>query len=236
MTVPPSKGADAAARGAATPGLPLATGEAIDAILGMIDFEKAGGLVPVVAQDSATGRVLMVAYANADAVRASLETGEMTYWSRSRGRLWRKGKESGHTQRLVALRRDCDGDALLAIVEQRGPACHTGARTCFQSLPPLAGEAEAGLGELERILLSRKAAPVEGSHTSRLLSDENFRLKKIGEESAEVVLAAKEAEPDRLTEEVADLIYHSLVAGIAVGVTPDDVLRELARRRRSPSA
>lgn len=195
------------------------------------DFAK--GLLPVVAQDAATGEVLTVAYQNAEAHAKTLATGEMHYWSRSRGRLWRKGEESGNVQKLVALKIDCDGDALLALVEPAGPACHTGARSCFSNEESaLHGDAEAALLDLARVLAARAALPKEGSHTSRLLSDENLRLKKLGEEAAEVVMAAKDRDRARLTGEIADLVYHALVVGQAGGVSARDVLVELSRRRR----
>ncbi|MHB8585129.1 MAG: bifunctional phosphoribosyl-AMP cyclohydrolase/phosphoribosyl-ATP diphosphatase HisIE [Thermoplasmatota archaeon] len=196
-----------------------------------IDFTKGGGLVPVIVQDHATGKVLMLAYMNAQALEKTLASGEMHYFSRSRNRLWRKGEESGHVQTVVSLRADCDQDTLLAIVHQHGPACHTGTETCFDGRPTLTGEAAAGLPELGRILSARRAAPPPGSYTAKLLADENLRLKKIGEEGAEVVIAAKGDSPERLASEIADLIYHALVAGAARGVTVDDVLRELAARR-----
>ena len=199
----------------------------------MPDFSKGDGLVPCVTQDARTGEVLTLAYMNAEALAKTRETGFMHYWSRSRGKLWKKGEESGHAQEVVSLALDCDGDALVARVRPHGPACHTGARSCFHA--PLHGDAAAGGGallDLERVLLERQAAPREGSHTTRLLADENLRLKKVAEEAGEVIMAAKEGDRARLASELADLVYHALVAGVAAGVPPSDVLRELERRRR----
>ncbi|HVL48061.1 MAG TPA: bifunctional phosphoribosyl-AMP cyclohydrolase/phosphoribosyl-ATP diphosphatase HisIE [Candidatus Thermoplasmatota archaeon] len=196
------------------------------------DFAKGGGLVPVVVQDAATADVLMLAYMDREAYDATLATGEMHYRSRSRGRLWRKGEESGHVQKLVALLLDCDGDTLLARVRQTGPACHEGTPTCFERA--LAGEGEAGLAELERVVAERLAEPVEGSHTTRLLSDPNLRLKKVAEEAGELIMAAKDRDRARLADEAADVLYHTLVAAQAEGVTPRDVLRRLADRRGAP--
>jgi phosphoribosyl-ATP pyrophosphohydrolase/phosphoribosyl-AMP cyclohydrolase len=197
---------------------------------GVPDFAKGGGLVPCVVQDAATGDVLMLAYVNREAFDATLSTGFMHYWSRSRGRLWRKGEESGHVQEVVSLSVDCDGDTLLAIVRQTGPACHTGSATCF--FTPLLGKGEPGLAEIERVVRERQERPVEGSHTTRLLSNENLRLKKVAEESGELIMAAKDRDRARVASEAADVVYHALVAAAAEGVTARDVLRELAARRK----
>lgn len=199
--------------------------------LSELDFAKGGGLVTVVAQDAATGRVLMVAHADREAVERTLATGEMHYYSRTRG-LWHKGATSGNRQRVVSLTRDCDGDAILARVIPLGPACHTGAATCFGS--PGAGEA---LAAVDATIAARAAAPpVEApgvrppSYTARLLADRNLRLKKLGEEAAELVAACADGDRDRATEEAADLFYHALVALRAVGGSLADVQRVLAER------
>jgi phosphoribosyl-AMP cyclohydrolase / phosphoribosyl-ATP pyrophosphohydrolase len=192
-----------------------------------LDFAKGGGLLPVVAQDARTGAVLMLAYATPEAVERTLETGDMWYFSRSRDELWRKGATSGNVQRLVELHADCDSDALLALVLQSGPSCHTGEATCFDGLPVLPA--------LARTIEAR----VQGSgsdgagYTQRLLSDENLRLKKLGEEAVELALACTAADAPRAAEEAADLTYHLLVAAAAAGVSAADVL-EVLRQRRSP--
>jgi phosphoribosyl-ATP pyrophosphohydrolase/phosphoribosyl-AMP cyclohydrolase len=196
------------------------------------DFAKAGGLVPVVAQDALTGEVLMLAYMDEEAWGATRETGFMHYHSRSRGKLWKKGEESGHVQEVVALELDCDGDAVLAKVRQTGPACHTGEGSCFHNRAH--GEGDVLLAELVRTLDERKANPDPASHTNKLLSNENLRLKKIVEEAGEVLMAAKEHDREALAGELADLLYHALVAGYAEGVKPRDVAEVLAKRRKGP--
>jgi phosphoribosyl-ATP pyrophosphohydrolase/phosphoribosyl-AMP cyclohydrolase len=169
----------------------------------------ASGLVPVVVQDRASGDVLMLAYANGEALARTAETGLAHFWSRSRQALWKKGDSSGNALRVCEARVDCDRDALLLVVEPEGPACHTGARTCFgDSTPTAAGILE----ELQRLIAQRSAAAPEGSYTARLLAlGLDHGLKKLGEESTEVVLAAKGESSERLAEESADLLYHLLV-------------------------
>ncbi len=199
--------------------------------LDTVDFAKGGGLVPVVAQDAVTGAVLMVAYADREALARTIETGEMHYHSRSRG-LWHKGATSGHVQHVVSLHLDCDQDTVLARVHPAGPACHTGERTCFD---PVGREADA-LSTLDATIAARAAetpAPdAKPSYTRRLLSDRNLRLKKLGEEAAELVTACADGDAERAREEAADLLYHMLVALRAAGVSLDDVRGVLAGRRR----
>jgi phosphoribosyl-ATP pyrophosphohydrolase/phosphoribosyl-AMP cyclohydrolase len=169
------------------------------------------GLVPVVVQDWRTGEVLTLAYANAEAVARTRETGELHLWSRSRGELWHKGATSGNVQRVRALRLDCDGDALLALVEPAGPACHTGARTCFhhgEVDPPAPHEA---LPMLERTLASRARERPAGSYTVELLDDPPRIGAKVREEAEEVSRAAREEPDARVDEEAADVLYHLAV-------------------------
>jgi phosphoribosyl-ATP pyrophosphohydrolase/phosphoribosyl-AMP cyclohydrolase len=171
----------------------------------------AQGLVPVVIQDWRTGEVLTLAYANAEAVARTRETGELHLWSRSRDELWHKGATSGNTQAVKALRVDCDGDALLALVEPAGPACHTGARTCF-----FGGDVETPaphevLPALERTLRARQAERPEGSYTVALLDDPAHIGEKVEEEAEEVARAAREETDDRVDDEAADVLYHLLV-------------------------
>jgi phosphoribosyl-ATP pyrophosphohydrolase/phosphoribosyl-AMP cyclohydrolase len=194
-----------------------------------LDFAKGGGLVTVVAQDAATGAVLMVAHGSRESMEATVRTGEMHYQSRTRG-LWHKGATSGSTQKVVSLEVDCDGDAVLARVDPRGPACHTGRYSCFGEAAPDA------LGNLDRVVAARKAAPEVAerrSYTQRLLSDRNLRLKKLGEESAELVAACADSSAERAVEEAADLVYHVAVALGAVGASLDDVRRVLWARAAS---
>jgi phosphoribosyl-ATP pyrophosphohydrolase/phosphoribosyl-AMP cyclohydrolase len=188
------------------------------------------GLVLVVAQDVADGRVLMVAWADRHALERSLATREMHFWSRSRGRLWKKGETSGNVLEVVSLHADCDGDAVLARVHPTGPACHTGEPTCFGD-----GAHPEGLGAvlaaLDETMAHRADARPEGSYTVRLLDDENLRLKKLGEEMAELVAALARGDGERTREEAADLLYHLLAALRAEGVRLDDVAAVLADRR-----
>ena len=207
---------------------------------GEIKFD-ANGIVPVVAQDAATGEVLTLAYANREAVEKTLGSGEAHYYSRSRKELWRKGATSGNTQKVVEVRLDCDGDALLYKVEPRGPACHTGARSCFYET--VAGEGvgvavghedgSEGLGEMvERLagtIAGRHRDMPEESYTARLISRGTSRVaQKVGEEGVEVVIAALTGE--RLAEESADLIYHLLVLLEERGVAPEEVAKVLSDR------
>lgn len=185
------------------------------------------GLVPVVAQSALSGEVLMVAYADRDALTRTRDTGDAHYHSRSRGALWRKGDTSGHTQRVVDVRVDCDGDAVLYLVQQTGPACHTGTPTCF------GGRAAPLLARLADTIAERARTKPAGSYTARLLADgPAAAARKVGEEAVETVVAAGSETPERLTSEVADLLYHVLVLLEAKQVPLDRVLEELERRAR----
>lgn len=203
--------------------------------LDSLDFAKGGGVVTVVAQDAISGAVLMVAQADREALERTLATGEMHYRSRTRG-LWHKGATSGNVQQVIALAPDCDGDAVLARVRSVGPACHTGSRSCFgeSALSPDA------LAQLDHTIASRAVdtdpAPAgeKPSYTRRLLTDRNLRLKKIGEEGAELVTACADEDRARAAEECADLVYHALVAVRAVGGSLDDVRTVLASRTGAP--
>jgi phosphoribosyl-ATP pyrophosphohydrolase/phosphoribosyl-AMP cyclohydrolase len=200
-----------------------------------IRFDDAG-LVPVVTQDANTGEVLMLAYANSEAVEKTRETGDAHYYSRSRGELWRKGATSGNTQRVLEVRLDCDGDALLYRVEPAGPACHTGERSCF--FTPVYGETREDvpdlgrtLGHLSGVISARRAEMPEGSYTANLFRrGTGYAAQKVGEEAVEVVVAA--LEDDRLAEETADLLYHLLVLLEERGVSTKDVARVLDERHR----
>ncbi len=188
----------------------------------------AQGYVPVVIQDWRSGEVLTLAYANAEAVAKTRETGELHLWSRSRNELWRKGATSGNTQAVKALRVDCDGDALLALVEPAGPACHTGERTCFFTgdLEPAPHEM---LPQLERTLVARQTQRPEGSYTVELLDNPAHIGEKVEEEAEEVARAAREETDDRVDNEAADVLYHLLVLLRSRGrslANVADVLRE----------
>jgi phosphoribosyl-ATP pyrophosphohydrolase/phosphoribosyl-AMP cyclohydrolase len=195
--------------------------------LNALDFQKSGGLVTVVAQHASTGQVLMVAFASREALERTLASGKMHYHSRSRGP-WHKGETSGNTQSVVSLVADCDGDAVLARVIPAGPACHTGAVTCFGDI------AADALAELDAVIDSRAATAAAGeeSYTAKLIGDRNLRLKKIGEEASEFVTACADGDAVRANEEAADLVYHVLVALHAAGGSLDAV-REALRVRRS---
>jgi phosphoribosyl-AMP cyclohydrolase / phosphoribosyl-ATP pyrophosphohydrolase len=196
------------------------------------------GLVPVVTQESRSGDVLMVAYADREALERTLSTGFAHYYSRSRKTLWRKGETSGHEQRVAEVRLDCDGDSVLFRVEQSGPACHTGSRTCFStSVAPVAGTGEDPgghlLSRLAATIAARAAERPEGSYTVQLLDRGITKVsQKVGEEAVELVVAANAEDDARVAAESADLVYHLLVLLQARGVTLDAVLRELEHRTK----
>lgn len=190
----------------------------------------ADGLVPVVAQEAVTGEVLMLAWADREALDLSLSRGGMHYWSRSRQRLWEKGEESGHRQAVVRLAPDCDGDAVLALVRQKGAACHRDTSTCFDGTG--AGAPRPTLLALTDVIEDRRARGLPGSYTSRLLADAKLASKKIGEESAELVAALASEPAQRVAEEAADLLYHLLVACAGRGVRLRSILEVLEGRRR----
>lgn len=191
-----------------------------------LDYDKGDGTVTVVVQDDVTGVVLMIAHADREAMRLSADTGEMHFRSRSRG-LWRKGATSGNVMRVVSLMADCDRDAVLARVRPAGPACHNGTTSCFE------GAGGDGLDDLDALIAGRLAdAPPRRGYTGRLLDDRNLRLKKLGEEAAELAVACADADPARAAAEAADLLYHMLVALRAAGASWAQVRGILAGRRR----
>lgn len=193
-----------------------------------LDFDKGGGLVTVVTQDAASGALLMVAHADREAIQKTVDTGEMHYRSRTRG-LWHKGATSGNIQRVVSLIPDCDGDSVLARVTVAGPACHTGAMSCFGE-ESLSADA---FSRLDGVIQSRAAEPQSPpTYTQRLLQDRNLRLKKIGEEAAEFVTACADDDKERAVEEAADLVYHVIVALRQVGAGIADVREELSKRAK----
>jgi phosphoribosyl-AMP cyclohydrolase / phosphoribosyl-ATP pyrophosphohydrolase len=175
-----------------------------------IQFDERG-LIPVVIQDWASGEVLTLAYANAEAIDRTRATGELHLWSRSRDELWHKGATSGNVQRVRALRMDCDGDAVLALVEPAGPACHTGERTCFHNGDVDARAPHEALPELERTLGDRQRERPAGSYTVTLLDDPPLIGEKVMEEAEEVARAARQESDDRVDEEAADVLYHLTV-------------------------
>ena len=204
------------------------------------------GLVPCVTQDRASGEVLTLGYMNEEALRRTIDTGEVHFFSRSRDEIWHKGETSGNVQRLRQLRYDCDGDAIVALVDPAGPACHTGERSCFyrelggaaapaKDAPPAEGEpapaAHEALATLERTLRERQSRRPEGSYTVELLSDLNLLGAKLDEEAEEVVRAARDETGQRVAEEAADLLYHLSVLLLSRGLAQADVMEVLNGRR-----
>ena len=204
---------------------------------------NAQGLAPAIVQDADTGQVLMLAYMNEESLQRTLQTGETWFWSRSRGELWHKGATSGNTQRVVDMRYDCDADTLLLRVEPAGPACHTGQQSCFYrrlsdgnevGAPPASSQT---LSHLESVIRDRKANPQPGSYTCQLLDAGLPRiLKKVGEESIEILIAAQSEGDERLVSEVADLTYHVLVLLAARDLDWSDVEAELCLLYTSDAA
>jgi len=214
-------------------------------VLEELKFDERG-LIPVVAQDHASGEVLTLAYANEESLRLTVETGEVHFYSRSREEIWRKGETSGNVLRLRQLRYDCDGDAIVALVEPTGPACHTGERSCFYrevggsalteaDAPAAPGEplpvVHEALATLERTLRSRAAERPEGSYTVQLLDDSKLIGEKVEEEAEEVVRAAREESDERVAEEAADLLYHLAVL-LASREVPQSAAMEVLNGRR----
>jgi phosphoribosyl-ATP pyrophosphohydrolase/phosphoribosyl-AMP cyclohydrolase len=191
------------------------------------------GLVPCIVQDWRTGEVLTLAYMNAEALRLTRETGETHFFSRSRQELWHKGATSGNTQTVKAIRYDCDADALLALVEPSGPACHTGERTCFHNGELAQGAPFEILPILERTIAERAASRPQASYTAKLLNDPSLAGAKVEEEAEEVVRAAREESDERVAEEAADVIYHLAVLLRGRGLTLADAERVLDGRRKS---
>jgi phosphoribosyl-AMP cyclohydrolase / phosphoribosyl-ATP pyrophosphohydrolase len=193
------------------------------------------GLVPAIAQDYLDGTVLMMAWMNRESLQKTLETEEAWYWSRSRQELWHKGATSGHFQKVKGIRYDCDSDALLLTIEQIGDiACHTGERSCFHQVEGAKSHPPADtLTEVFKVIKQRQEHPIEDSYTCKLFAGgDNKILKKIGEESAEVVMACKDNDPNAIASEAADLLYHTLVAIAYHNVDLRDVYRQLDSRRR----
>ena len=198
-----------------------------------IKFDK-DGLVPTVVVDVESGDVLMLAYMNAESLQISIDEGRTCFWSRSRGELWRKGETSGNVQRIVSIRADCDKDALVVTVRKNGPACHTGAESCFFEDVFVSDNEQAAqfsLNTLHGIIEDRKANKKAGSYTTYLFEKGIDKiLKKLGEESTEVIIAAKSDDKAETIYEIADLTYHALVLMTEMGITPDEVKKELASR------
>ncbi len=205
----------------------------------MINFDEIRfderGLIPAIVQDAATREVLTLAYMNRESLARTLETKQTWFWSRSRSELWHKGETSGNTQEVVSLALDCDRDAIIVAVKPAGPACHTGAVSCFETgtQPPSLGLL---LDQLYELIQGRERERPAGSYTTYLFEEGLDKiLKKVGEESAETIIAAKNDDDARLTAEAADLVYHLLVLLVARGVSLTDIAHELGRRRKGHS-
>jgi phosphoribosyl-ATP pyrophosphohydrolase/phosphoribosyl-AMP cyclohydrolase len=205
----------------------------------MINFDEIRfderGLIPAIVQDAATREVLTLAYMNRESLVRTLETKQTWFWSRSRNELWHKGATSGNTQEVVSLALDCDADAIIVLVKPAGPACHTGAVSCFDT-----GTQQPSLGalldQLYELIQDRERERPSGSYTTYLFEAGLDKiLKKVGEESAETIIAAKNDDDARLTAESADLLYHLLVLLVARGVSLTDIAQELAQRRKGQS-
>ena len=194
------------------------------------------GLVPAIVQDATTLAVLTLAYMNRESLAKTIETQQTWFWSRSREELWHKGETSGNTQKVVSLTLDCDADAIVVLVDPAGPACHTGAISCFET-----GTNATGIGsvldQLYQLIESRERGRPSNSYTTYLFDKGLDKiLKKVGEESAETIIAAKNEDQGRVVSEVSDLMYHLLVLLVARGVSLEEISRELGQRRKAGNA
>jgi len=191
------------------------------------------GLIPAIAQDAASGEVLMMAWMNEESLKITIDSGYATYYSRSRQELWKKGETSGHVQKIVSMKYDCDGDTLLLLVEQTGVACHTGSKSCFFN--DVMGDKQISakiLDDVFKVILDRKANPKEGSYTNYLLEKGlNKTCKKVGEEASEIIIGAVSGDKENVSYETADLLYHLSVLLVQCDLTWDDVFGELEKRR-----
>jgi len=202
-----------------------------------VDWDKGNGLLPVIVQDAGDGAVLMLGYMNRDALAATLSSGRVTFWSRSKSRLWTKGESSGNFLALRAMAIDCDGDTLLVLAEPAGPACHTGTRTCWgANAPRTAAESLGFLAQLEGIIQQRIASRPEGSYTSKLLAQGTRRIaQKVGEEGLELALAAVAQADEEVLGEAADLLYHAMLLLQVKNLSLEKVAAELESRHRNRS-
>jgi phosphoribosyl-ATP pyrophosphohydrolase/phosphoribosyl-AMP cyclohydrolase len=191
----------------------------------MNDLKFTNGLIPAIVRDATSGAILTLAYMNEESLQKTIDSGETWFWSRSRNELWHKGATSGNTQKVVHIAPDCDRDALVVTVEPNGPACHTGAESCFADIPPMF------LDRLTNVLRDRKAKRPEGSYSAKLFNEGRDKiLKKIGEEATEVVIAAKGQGRERMISEIADLVFHVSVLMVDEEIGWGEVAEELKKR------
>ena len=203
-----------------------------------LDWDKGGGLLPAIVQDAGSGAVLMLGYMNREALAATEATGRVTFWSRSKNRLWTKGETSGHFLELRQIAADCDGDTLLILADAKGPACHMGTATCWGDKPPQsAAEQVAFLGRLEQVIAERIATRPDGSYTAKLLAEGTRRIaQKVGEEGLELALAAVAQSDEEIIGEAADLLYHTLLLLKVKNLSLSQVVAELEIRHTDRSA
>jgi phosphoribosyl-ATP pyrophosphohydrolase/phosphoribosyl-AMP cyclohydrolase len=203
----------------------------------ILDWDKGGGLLPAIVQDAANGAVLMLGYMNREALAATQATGCVTFWSRSKNRLWTKGETSGHFLELRRIAADCDGDALLILAEPKGPACHRGTATCWgENAPQSSAQQVAFLGLLEQVITQRIATRPPGSYTAKLLAEGTRRIaQKVGEEGLELALAGVAQSDQEIIGEAADLLYHTLLLLRVKGLSLAQVITELQARHTGRS-
>ncbi len=203
-----------------------------------LDWAKGDGLLPAIVQDANDGAVLMLGYMNREALAATLAANRVTFWSRSKGRLWTKGETSGHFLEMRAIAADCDGDTLLVLADPVGPACHTGTRTCWgQDAPRSAAEPLAFLGRLERVIQQRIRDRPAGSYTAKLLDEGTRRIaQKVGEEGLELALAAVAQSDEEIVDEAADLLYHAMLLLQVKGLSLEKVVAKLESRHAARGA
>ena len=203
-----------------------------------LDWDKGNGLLPAIVQDAGSGAVLMLGYMNREALAATQASGRVTFWSRSKGRLWTKGETSGHYLELKHIAADCDADTLLIMAEPSGPACHIGTATCWGESPPQsAAQQTAFLGQLEQIIAQRIATRPSGSYTAKLLAEGTRRIaQKVGEEGLELALAGVAQSDREIIGEAADLLYHTLLLLRVKGLSLSQVIAELEARHAHASA
>ncbi len=203
-----------------------------------LDWDKGGGLLPAVVQDAGSGAVLMLGYMNRESVAATQASGQVTFWSRSKGRLWTKGETSGHFLQLKQIAADCDGDTLLILAEPKGPVCHMGTPTCWGENPPQSHAQRIGfLGFLEKVIKQRIATRPPGSYTAKLMAEGTRRIaQKVGEEGLELALAGVSQSDQEIIGEAADLLYHTLLLLNVKGLSLSQVIAELESRHSERGA